>query len=297
MTVRPIAPETCRMRFLSAALASAFLATGVPVIARATVPTPAPVVLQPAAAPDALHAIASKLAAHRAVYRLTLDGTPTGDIVAATGTMGYEVQDACNAWATRQRLDMTLTNNDGQDVKMISDYATWESKDGLRIRFHMRQTTDGAVTQQLEGDASLGRIGGPGKVHYTQPKDETKDLPAGTLFPMTHTAAIVAGAEAGKRFLAIPLFDGTGPDGAQDSFVVVTSWSKPQANEFPLLAALPSGRVHIAFFDRGDATMVPDYQVAMRYWQNGIADDLRMDFGDFAMHGKLASLTVPPGHC
>ena len=60
---------------------------------------------------------------------------------------------------------------------------------------------------------------------------------------------------------------------------------------------MPSGRVHIAFFDRGNATMEPDYQVAMRYWENGIADDLRMDFGDFAMHGKLATLTVPPGHC
>jgi hypothetical protein len=282
------------MRLPFAALASVLLA-GLPG-AQAATPPAAPIVSEPAAA-DPLRAIAGRLAAHRAMYRLTLDGTPNGDVVAARGTMGYEVQDACDAWATRQRLDMTITNNDGQDVHMVSDYATWESKDGLRMRFHMRQTTDDNVTQQLDGEASLNRIGGTGRVHYTLPKDVAKELPAGTLFPMTHTAAIVAGAEAGKRFLGIPLFDGTGPDGAQDSFVVVMNWVKAQPNQYPVLAAQPSGRVHIAFFDRGKTTMQPDYQVAMRYWQNGIADDLRMDFGDFAMKGKLASLAIPPGHC
>ncbi len=285
---RPVAPGDMLMRLLFAALAT------IPLIAAA--PAPAPIVSQPTAA-DPLHAIAQKLAAHRAIYKLTLDGVPSGDVSAASGTMGYEVQDACDAWATRQRLDMVVTNSDGQDVRMISDYATWESKDGLRMRFHMRQTTDAAVTQQLDGEAALTRVGGPGRVHYTAPKDTTTELPAGTLFPMTHTAAIVAGAEAGKRFLSIPLFDGTGPDGAQHSFVVITSWGPRQPNRYPVLATLPSGRVHIAFFDRGKEALEPDYQVAMRYWENGIANDLRMDFGDFVMDGTLTSLALPPSHC
>src|SRR6185437_15228909 len=170
------------MRLIFAALASVLLL--------AAAPAPAPIVSQPAAA-DPLRAIAGRLASHRAMYRLTLDGVPSGDVSAASGTMGYEVQDACDAWATRQRLNMVVTNSDGQDVRMISDYATWERKDGLRMRFHMRQTTDGAVTQQLDGEAALTRIGGPGSVHYTAPKDTTMELPPGTLFPMTHTAAII----------------------------------------------------------------------------------------------------------
>ena len=40
--------------------------------------------------------------------------------------MGYEVIDACDGWAVRQRLQMTVTNRDGQDIEMVSDYATWE---------------------------------------------------------------------------------------------------------------------------------------------------------------------------
>jgi hypothetical protein len=56
--------------------------------------------------------------------------------------MGYEVADVCDGWATRQRLNMTITNADGQDTDMDSDYATWESKDGLSFRFHMVQKSD-----------------------------------------------------------------------------------------------------------------------------------------------------------
>ena len=160
-------------------------------------------------APAQAGGLNAALAAHRAIYTLTLSSSRGGDVVAANGTMGYEVIDACDGWAVRQRLSMNLTNTDGQDVKMVSDYATWEAKDGLKFRFHMKQTTDTAVTSQTDGDAFLERAGGPGEAHYTVPEDTTKPLPPGTLFPMAHTSAILAGAQAGKKFLALPLFDGT----------------------------------------------------------------------------------------
>ena len=105
-------------------------------------------------------------------------------MTAAHGTMAYEVTDACDGWATRQRLAMTITNTDGQDIEMVSDYATWESKDGLSMRFRMRQTTDTAVTEQTEGTATLDSPGGAGSIHYTVPADKTVPMPAGTLFPM-----------------------------------------------------------------------------------------------------------------
>jgi hypothetical protein len=236
-------------------------------------------------------------AAHRAFYTLTLSGSRGGDVVAASGTMGYEVIDACDGWAVRQRLSMTLTNTDGQDVKMVSDYATWESKDGLKFRFHMKQTTDTAVTSQTDGDAKLERASGPGEAHYTVPEDATKPLPPGTLFPMAHTSAILAGAQAGKKFLALPLFDGTDDSGAEDSSVVILDWKKPEANAFPLLSSLPSTRVRLAFFDRSSKSEVPTYQVGMRYWENGVADSLQMDFGDFVMNAKLTELTPMPHKC
>ncbi len=242
--------------------------------------------------------IAYGLAAHRAFYKLTLDDTRASEVIAATGTMSYEVMDACDGWAVQQRLDMTVTNRDTQDVRMVSDYATWESKDGLRMRFRMRQTTDAATTEVTSGEASLDHAGGSGEVRYVLPKVNVQKLPAGTLFPMWHTATIIASAEQGKKVLTLPLFDGTSDTGAQDTSVVITAWHKPEPFRFAPLAALPSGDVHVAFFDRTPDASEPDYEVGMHYWENGVADHLRMDFGDFVMQGKLDEFKLaPPHHC
>ncbi len=239
---------------------------------------------------------AADLAAHRALYKLTMDPGRAGDIVAATGTMGYDVEDACDGWTVRQRLEMTVTNHDGQDVQMVSDYATWESKDGLSFRFHMKQTTDSAVTSETDGEAKL-EPGGGGEAHYSSPDDDSKALPAGTLFPMKHTEAILAAARDGKRFVNVPLFDGTVDSGAQDSFITVIKWMPAAAEKWPDLSRLASTRVRISFFDRDKGTQTPDYQVGMRYWENGVADDLQMDFGEFVMNGSMTEFALQPKRC
>ncbi len=249
------------------------------------------------AQPSLAAGIPINLAAHRALYQLTLEKTRSDDVVGATGTMGYEVIDACDGWAVRQRLDMTVTNSDGQNIEMISDYATWELKDGLKFRFHMRQTTDGAVTSQTDGDAKLDRPGGPGVAHYTAPHAATMKLPSGTLFPMAHTAALIAAAAEGKKYLNVPLFDGTDENGPEDSSIAIVDWKKPQPERWPALSVLPSTRVHIAFFALNSESMTPDYEVGMRYWTNGVADNLRMDFGDFVMDAKMANFALQPHRC
>jgi hypothetical protein len=239
----------------------------------------------------------SPLLAHKALYTLTLDSAKSGDVIAAHGTMGYEVTDACDGWAVRQRLRMTITNADGQDIEMSSDYATWEAKDGLKFRYHMRQTTDTAVTSQTDGEAALQKTGGPGEAHYTSPHDSTSALPAGTVFPMAHTAAIIAAARDKKHFISLPLFDGTDDNGVEDSFIVVVDWKPPAQNKWPALSPLPSTRVHIAFFDHGPEAVTPSYEVAMRYWENGVADDMKMNFGDFVMNAKMQEFAPQPRHC
>ncbi len=256
------------------------------------------------AAAPALAADPVPMLAHRAAYNLVMDSSKGGDVTAATGTMAYELTDACEGWATRQRLALTLTNRDGQDIESIADYATFESKDGLSMRFLMRQTTDTAVSEQVEGTASLASIGGTGTVHYTQPEDKTMPLPAGTVFPMGHTEAIIAAATAGKHFIALPVFDGTGARGVQDSSIAIINWGPGGAAPYPQLANLPAGRVRIAFFDRNKAPDArervagsPDYEVGMKYWANGVSDDLQMDFTDFVMRGKLSEFTPLEPHC
>nr|WP_294519383.1 cell envelope integrity EipB family protein [uncultured Rhodopila sp.] len=273
---------------LPAALAALALSVGVmvqPALAATSAPSPGPA------------AGTGALIAHRALYNLTMASAKGNDVIAARGTMGYEVTDACDGWAVRQRLRMTITNSEGQDIEMASDYTTWESKDGLRFRYHMRQTTDTAVTSQTDGEATLQKAGGPGEAHYTSPHDNVSPLPGGTVFPMAHTAAIIAAARDKKRFLNLPLFDGTDENGVEDSFIVVLDWKQPAPTKWPALSSLPSTKVHLSFFDHGIAGTLPTYEVAMRYWENGVADDMKMDFGDFVMDAKMKEMTPQPHKC
>ena len=153
---------------------------------------------------------AAPLAAHHAVYALTLDTAKTQTVMAAHGSMTYDVTDTCGAWTTSQHLVIDLTNQDGQDVHMVSDYATLEAKDGTHLDFHSKQVTDTAVTEQVDGTATLTHAGGSGHADFTSPQKTTLLLPDGTLLPMAHTNALIDAAAAGQKFLSVPLFDGTG---------------------------------------------------------------------------------------
>ncbi len=239
---------------------------------------------------------------HRAAYRLTLDRVrENSDIARAQGAMLYEVVDACDGWATRQRFQLTITDRDGTEVETTSDYSTYETKDGRSIRFSLTQTSQGAVSQRVSGEAQVTPEGGT--VRYVDPEAKQVALPPGTLLPMLHTIRALAAARGGQRLLVVPLFDGTSADGAQDTTSVLQAWQAPQANErFPALAPLGSARMRIAFFDRtpgSDAggASAPDYEVGLRYYENGVADELKMEFGDFSVNGQMRELAVLPNPC
>jgi hypothetical protein len=244
---------------------------------------------------------AEAMVAHRAAYKLTLDRVrDNSDIASVRGIMVYEVMDACDGWATRQRFTLVLTDRDGQEVDTGSDYATFETKDGARMRFSLTQTTQGAVTQRISGEADITPEGG--RVRYVDPEAKEEALPPGTMLPMMHTIRALDAARRGQRMLVAPLFDGTSADGAQDSTTVISGWQGPQPTpRFPALATLGSARMRVAFFDRNDTSgggaSAPDYEVGLRYWENGVADELKMDFGDFVVDGRMEELSLAPGGC
>lgn len=257
----------------------------------------------PSGLPCAAEPGAEAMVAHRAAYRLTLDkARDAASIARAEGVMLYEVVDACEGWATRQRFSLTITDRDGQEVETASDYSTYETKDGRSLRFSLTQTSQGAVSQRVAGEAEVRPDGGT--VRYTEPQAKEEALPPGTLLPMLHTVRALATARAGQRLLVTPLLDGTDPDGAQDTTTVISAWTPPQPNpRFPDLAKFGSARMRVAFFDRkagggsGGGASAPDYEVGLRYWENGVADELNMDFGDFTVNGQMRELALLPGGC
>jgi hypothetical protein len=246
---------------------------------------------------------ARHLAAHRAAYRLTLaQAREPGNIARAEGAMAYELIDACDGWATRQRFSLTLADRDGTEIETASDYSTYESKDGRRLRFTLTQMTQGAVTARIAGEAEIA-ADGTGVVRYTEPAAREERLPPGTMLPNSHTILTLNAARTGQRLVVGPLMDGTSEDGAQDTTTVLSAWDAPREVEgFPMLSPLGSVRMRIAFFDRdaqsqGGGATTPSYEVSLRYWENGIADQLLMDFREFVVEGRMVKLEPVSGGC
>ncbi|MFT8418839.1 MAG: cell envelope integrity EipB family protein [Acetobacter sp.] len=272
MTIRPQRPRAA----LLAATVSTLFALALPVCgAKAATPT-------------------TPLASQQAVYDLGLVESAGGQTLSATGRMSYTVLKTCLGWSSHQRLDIqSVTRKQGEE-HLLSDYAAQESLDGRHLTFKSQETRNGKVLRIVSGEASLAPDGS-GVVQYRQPLAKTLPLPAGTLFPAAHTAHILAAAQKGEKDLTTPLFDGTLPDGPEDTYVTLLNWSAPPADTpYPALQKLAFGHVHIAFYDRNAHTMMPEYEMGMRYFANGVSDQLHLDFGDFKMQGTLSTLDLPP---
>jgi hypothetical protein len=212
------------------------------------------------------------------------------------------VVDACEAWAVRQRFTLVIEDRDGNAIETSSDYNTLEAKDGSALRFSLTQITEGAVTSRVAGTAEVTAQGGA--IRYTLPNAVEESLPPGTILPMIHTIRSLAAAREGQRIFTAPLFDGTSADGAQDTTTIISGgWLGPQPHpRIPLLSTLGSARMRIAFFDRdqggqGGGAGTPSYEVSLRYFENGVADELKMDFGDFTVDGRLMELQEIPSPC
>lgn len=246
---------------------------------------------------------ARHMVGHRAAYRLTLDrARDNSDVAQASGAMLFEVLDACDGWTVRQRLTLKLMDRDGNETETVSDYSTYETLDGTRLRFSLTQSSQGAVASQVQGEGEVAASGGV--VRFAQPQGREISLPPGTLLPMAHTLAALNAARAGNRILAAPLLDGTTASGAQDTTTVMSPWQATVTVDprFAALAPLGSSRMRIAFFDRDPGSQsggagTPDYEVSLRYFENGVADELKMDFGEFVVDGRLMELVVLPSPC
>ncbi len=247
--------------------------------------------------PAAAVTASAALTGQHAYYTFSLTKLRTHDITGATGAMSFDVVDGCTGWATTQHMTMIIRGVDGSLNKSVSDYITWESKDGKTLTFTSRESDNDGPEQIDDAGSATHNPDGSGLVTYTTPAHTAYRLPAGTLFPMQHNEALLAAGDDGKNFIAPLLFDGTDSTGAQATFVAVLKHHAAEKTAWPALDKIPSTDVDIGFYARKSDDENPDFRSSMRYFEDGVADKLVMDFGDFVMTGKLVRLTIPPSPC
>jgi len=241
---------------------------------------------------------AGEFTAHRALYNLSLVQARSGSgIAGVTGKMAVEWNNSCTGWAFQYRSVINVDFDEGAPVQLTSNASSWESSDGRDYRFDVRHKTNGSEMEHIEGVARLTGANGAGQILFTHPKPKKIDLPAGTLFPVAHSLAIMRSAKKGRmpQFVSRTVFDGMDEKGLYQVNAVIGP-VKPARMDIPdkndVMKGVPSWSVSLAYFATDSKKSVPDHEIKMRLFANGVADDLVMDFKDFVVRARLSQLEM-----
>jgi hypothetical protein len=249
--------------------------------------------IQPAQAVD--------IAPHRALYSLSLGATKSSSgVVGARGAMVYEWGETCDGWTVQQHFRLRLQYAEQDNVEVSSSLVTWEAKNGLRYRFNERRLRNGTLDEEIKGEATLDGKDKGGSAEFTKPEATTFALPAGALFPTAHTVLLIEQAQAGDQFVSRQVFDGATVENAGQITAVIGPQlpAGPSAGEDKLpkspLLNRPSWRMRLAFFPSGGKSEQPDYELGMRLLDNGVSQDMSLDYSDYVVRAKLDELEPLP---
>lgn len=240
---------------------------------------------------------AVELLSHRAIYSLALgEARRGGEIIAVKGQIHVETADTCDGWTLYQRLSIGLVDRDGAEVASETAFASWETKDGLHFRFHQLGRADGRDDELINGTATADPLR-PGRARFVDPERRDIPLPAGTLFPIGHLAALITAAEAGKRIFSAVVFDGSSlANPSQVSAFIGDRETLPSLlDQGEAVTAWP---VRAAFFPLGGAAEIPDVEIGIVLQADGVMREIELVYEDFSIRAELTGIEIiPPIAC
>ncbi len=246
---------------------------------------------------------AKQLQSHKAMYSMALGtaeetGAPSG----IRGVMTYEFKDQCEAWSVSTKVYLRLQFGNGPEVESVRKIATWEAKDGLSFRFRVHETNAKKQVQQIKGVAIIEGDDGAGVAEYTAPVRQKVTLPKGTLFPTAHIQKLITSSRNNETHLGRHLFDGSSMD---DPFLVSAVIGKVvvdpplKASVKKVLGDMKRWNAQLAYFPVKSAAEVPDFELGVRFREDGIIENISQDYGSYTLEAKLVrvELLSPESNC
>ena len=241
-----------------------------------------------------------KLAAHRAIYEMSLGDTRSASgITGIDGRMVFEFKGSdCSGYTLNMRMVTQMTDSQGQTNLTDLRSSTWEEGNGGKFRFQSAQYLNDKL-----GDVTMGRAvretpTAPVKVKISQPSNAELDLSGQVLFPTQHSLALMEAADAGKTVLQAQIYDGSEKGRKVYDTTAFIGKVVPAGTEAELevaakdkkLSELVSWPVSIGYFEAKGGDLTPSYQIDFRLYANGVSRKLLIDYGDFSIQGTLTSL-------
>ncbi len=247
-------------------------------------------------------AAGAPLATYRAVHDLTLDPTKDSASVATVNArlVTEFTGSSCAGYATTTRFVTEAVDADGNKKINDSRTVTLESADG-RLDFDNQDYNNGKLDQASKGSAQQ-KSGGI-EVKLTKPSRKTVEFSGDLVFPTNQVIRVLDAARAGKSFIAFTGYDGLedGESPSPTTAVIGEGSVDPSdvGEETPIaeagFASMKHWPVTISYFDKtGGTDQAPDYSMSAILYDNGLMRQLRLDYGTFALVGKLVQLDILP---
>lgn len=264
---------------------------------------PLAAVILAASASIAAAPLPRNLVSNRSTFEVSLAHALPGGMAAVNGRTVIELRERCDGWETTERFLADMTDADGNVSRTDFVTTTWESKGGDTLRFDITNMVDGQVVEREKGTATRSQDG-PGDVALTEPSDRHFPLPPGTEFPMQQTIEALRAAEAGKTILSGPLFQGGSETDLYFSTISIgrpmpagkLSRDKPKGAA-DLLDGVRAWPVLMSYYPNSEEGVMPDYEVASRFYANGLIGTMSLIYKRFTLTAKLVKverLSTPP---
>jgi hypothetical protein len=238
------------------------------------------------------------IAPHRAVYDLTLKkASQRAGLSSVEGRMAIEVAgSSCDGYTVNFRMVNRFKPREGEVRLIDTQSASWESGDGMSMRYNQQEFIDHKRENESKISASRDANGGEGKGKIEKPTEEEFTLAPETIFPMAHQIKLMKEAERGDSRDSSLVFDGS--DGAKTyraiTFIGRAESAGSSSVEGPpgeTLRKLKSWPMSVSYYPSGQAAEdTPSYQVSFQLYENGVASRLVLDYGDFSLAGTLTNL-------
>lgn len=235
---------------------------------------------------------------HRAVYDIALARSEEGSgVSSAQGRMVFEITgNACDGFRMRQRMLVNIGDEEGNLGRLDFRITTFESGDGDVYSFDSRTMLNEKVVEAVEGEAHRSDSGI--EVSLKQPAERKVTLAGSLLFPSQHLQAIIDAALADRKFLSADIYDGAGAGDGSDEASAAIGNPLPVGGEATLRTGVRSWPVSVGYYGSsakksGDDDLgeqLPSYQMSFTLYENGVTNDLVMDYGSYALSGSLKTI-------
>ena len=248
-----------------------------------------------------------KFAPHIAIYDLKLTSSRGKRLLeSARGRIVYDFSgSACEGYSLQFRQVTELDSGEGKASLSDLRTSTWEEGDGKSFRFQSQNYMDDQRVSEVDGQADRAKE----QVAVKLSKPGGKKFDAGkVVFPTEHMRLLIEAARAGKTLLEVNVYDGSeSGEKIYQSLSVIGKKIEPDkklddaAAGKDVLAGLARWPVTISYFDKtakkaedelGEQT--PVYAISFEMYENGISRELKLDYGDFVIDGKMSSLEIKP---